>query len=350
MKKLSKDKEINIQLDSITWSKNVLGFFVVAVEAGKEQIRTNEIIIPSPGVKTEVGEVLKLPVQIRKSIIGSIKKMEIKITVIHVDDGINNKVGSWKEDITKIASSNKLSFSKAINSVTYGLIYVDYFVSTVANVNSLPNYNASVFDAYKTSKSSSLLLQMKEFYSFFDHRQPEIISNAPAFAIHLMCLIERKEPMETILEELNKGSERDLKTMIYTLVSCLHIMYVAKSRRVMELDRIEIINLVFISIFKKTCIEFAIMTDKELADKEPKDYATTIISWLINNVGSGLFCQQIYSAIIFAYACSFGREKQLLLCQTLNITEKKYLSLLNFLPEDNELIYEQIAKNVFIYL
>lgn len=347
---MQKNDEVQVvlRLRNVSWSKRVNGSFYLSVSCGKIEQRSKEYQIPEPGAVTSIEENLNFKYMIKKNIIGQRKKQVLKYVLNFVDGAIVTKVGTWKKDITHPHTLETSEVIKVLDSQNFGKISISYSLIYATGLMSCKSTTKlGMNPASRASKSSSLILEVKEYESFFINNKPERILNAPAFALHLSREVERKEPIEVILEELQIGGEGNLETQIYTLVSGLQLISIIRNKRLLDNSMLEIVRLVLISIFKRTCQNLLEQKADEIESQTYEEFGRNICTWLIEKIGSGLFCQQIFTGILFSLACSFKKSEIPIMCSNFGVSEKKFLSLAAFIPEDHDAIYEMIAEVVF---
>lgn len=344
--------ELVIHIASLTFEAPIVNKFFVCLKFGYFHQHTKLLSSDLSSKVVPINDTFHIKLQnVDTSADGKERKETIhfKLSISH-DNRKEAKEINWNQEFVVIKTSSITTYHKILATKGIGNIQIEYTISQKISTSQFPNNDWVPLArlSLQKSKSSSILLTKNSFYeSFFETHFPERIVHSPALVVQLIKTYEDRKDLNMLLDELNRGADGPIEYKIYTLISGLNLLGNLSTRKIMSKYDIELVKLCLLSIFKRTCEEFVYLKEGQFRKMKKLEFGQLMCKWLVDSIGVGKVCQQVYTSLLFSFACTVGKPNVSNLCSVFNITEKKYLDIIPFLPNDEILVYERIGQLLF---
>lgn len=343
----SKTTKVTLNVVSVVSERQLHGDFVIDIRHPKHRSRTKHFDFSISQFAT-LNDVFMFEYKMSNLFSNLVHKKTIIFEMQRFDENGNTIIATWSQSIADLKKSEPTNCCIDIKTKDYGKFQIVYSLNRNCDLH-------KAFDNWEPIKwqkpSQSSPSSGDEYQSFFETKKPEVIESAPALSIQLInsrlerCFSNTDKVTEIILSELKRCDDGSIKSKIYSIVSGIHIVSYATFRKIIDQKQIDDIKKCIEEIFIDTCEVFI----KEMEENYKKshgitDFGTDVCMWLINNIGTGYYCQTVFTAILFALSCDLERSSATELCSACGVIEKRYLDLLQCLPKDESSIYQMISK------
>lgn len=333
-KQSTKKTNLYIKITSVQSTKSSSGSYVIAIERPR-QYRESDKFKFVAGNPVAFPDTFQLQATFFEQENGwRVKKLTIKL--IRIITKSKSKVeAKWVQNISTLYDTEQIAFmlqqkTKELGNISISLTISKFFGKPKEELQpsqSTPAITDTVTSLHEISRSESESNIDMQILEFFDNFEPEKVDGYPVLAQKVIKMIPVTSPL--IVPEIFDAfgncmaslGEKPLVHQIYGLITCLCILHFLIKRQMTQTQQFVLIREYF-----KTLIEISIqhiIQDFGQAFEETEDLDQTCIevcNW-IQTIGSGKFCQIVFSCLLCGFALSFTPELVPVVCSNFCVRE-----------------------------
>lgn len=367
LKKRRRDRVfISILVNSISYETNPDASFQIECGFRKKEKHHTALIPSSPTLTNQIGQTFNFIIIFKRNQNKTWKKKNMKFVLI---SNINRKfsvIAKWKKDISILSNSSSLDLVLSKQNKLLGRVDLNLTISKghserkkISDSNTMNQIRFErLSDSSNPTHSSTQRYTLAELISqdcsFFTQNDPEFINQAPQFTINVISHCAKnisQMNLEFVIFQFHESffaiKQLSEEIDIYAIVSIFHFVSSFVKKRWATSAIIEnftdFLNLYFMDLINRMKERF----DDEILDDCHSLIAPNIICQWIVKRGSGTLCQAVFTGILFLFSASYGKSICQILASSFGIREKIFRSLIDELPEIDEI--EEPLVNGTIY-
>ena len=364
---------INVTIVKLVYLKNPSTKFFVQCTKSKKKYRTDPVQTTNDLVNI-LSKTFSMNVKFYKKKKNLYKKKFLIFTIYTLVDGNKFKLKSWSHNISDLAKKQSLKFNLREKNNIFGKMRLNISISRkslqapisvqlnrhqttllgsitgigVTTINSTQDRRISTVSSFlpPIPKLPFEVLISNECNEFLQH-DPEHIVQTPKFSMniishcfHNVSQINTDFLLESLLTSIRSISNSTHSQNVYILVSLLHLIVTFMKRRWCQQSFVESMLEYTSSIFQNLIDQMKDLYWDQIVNTYPSEEIPQEICRWLTTVGSGQFCQSVFTGILFLFSASFGQNMCSKLCFSFCVREQEFTGLLPYVNEEPNCEYE----------
>lgn len=370
--KRSSKISVDLSLLSIQCQKPQEGIYYITISKRKQQWKSHTFSLASDGV-TNIQQTFNFPSCFLTLKDGTSRSKFLKLKLVQKQKSTKKVIATWKYDFKNLQHQHYLSLQLSPKNIyqDMGNISLSFIISDHSKNSNLPNLNShelsnntlvadfaeiniqdqinfSEFNlSYTSSETSSFLANLsctssnksflicnqstQKIASICDeliNNDIEQIKSFPTYSKNIAAeIIANISNFESIFfvfrwsDTLSRLKQKNISRKIYGLISTIHLISILQQKQILSNDDLNVIINSFTELYYE--VLSSILENAKLYlenENQITEFCFNLLDQL-NQIGSGIYCNTIYSSLLLEFVLSVPDELSDIFCQNLFVSK-----------------------------